>query len=184
MNRRTVLAGVGSVVGLSASGCLGGATDAHETDPEMTLSIASVDDDPEPLSFGIEPVEEALSETDVPTLDIAVENEGDEPATWTQSQSEFAFPQRQVTDELEVGLEDEVAAAVLDDGGCARIERGIARDDVKVETVLEPGDAIEQRYAVAPVDEELGDSCPEPGTYRVAHEYGEHGTWGFELELQ
>lgn len=183
MDRRTILAGVGTAVGLSASECLGGATDASETDSEMTLSIAP-DDDPEPLSFGVELLEETLSKADVPTFEIAVENAGGEPATWVQSQSEFAFPQRRVTDELEIGLEDEVTAALLDDGGCARMERRIACDDVEVETVLEPGDAIEQRYAVAPVDEEPEDSCPEPGTYRAAHEYGEHGPWGFELELR
>ncbi|WP_394742028.1 hypothetical protein [Natronococcus roseus] len=135
MNRRTVLAGVGTALGLSGSGCLGEATDASETDPAITLSLASVDDDIDPLSF-------------------------------------------------EIGLADEVDAALLDEEGCARLERRIARDDVEVETVLEPGDAIEQRYAIAPVDEELTDSCPDPGTYRAAHEYGEHGTWGFELELR
>ncbi|ELY54142.1 hypothetical protein C491_20162 [Natronococcus amylolyticus DSM 10524] len=184
MNRRTVLAGVGTALGLSASGCLGEATDATDaSDPEMTLSLGSMDDDIDPLSFEIESLEEGLSETDVPTLEIAVENVGDEPATWTQSQSEFAFPQRRVTDELEIGLADEVDAALLDEEGCARLERRIARNDVEVETVLEPGDAIKQRCAVAPVDEELTDSCPDRGTYRTAHEYDEHGTWGVRARV-
>jgi len=173
------------------AGCLGtnetpsesDLNESGETYSSMALSLESVADDLEGLSFNTDVISNKLSETEVPTLGIAVENTGTERATWTQAQSEFAFPQRYVDGSIGIGLKKEVTARLLDEDGCARMEDGIARDDVTVTTQLDPGDSIEQRYAIAGVSNELADPCPSPGTYRVGYVYGDHGEWGFEFEL-
>lgn len=192
MNRRAALVCIcGATIPLTA-GCLGTNETPGESDPNesgetsssMTLSLESVADDLEGLSFSIAVISEELSETEVPTLGIAVENTGTERAMWTQAQSEFAFPQRYVDDSIEIGLKREVTARLLDEDGCARMEDGIARDDVTVTTQLDPGDSIEQRYAIAGVSNELADPCPATGTYQVEYVYGDHGQWGFEFELE
>lgn len=151
----------------------------------MTLSLDAVDDDPEPLSFEIDVIGDQLTDTTFPTLDIAVENAGDRTATWHQAQKEFVFPGRSTTpDGLAIGLEGEVTGLANDEEGCARVEFGIGRDSVEIETNLDPGDAFEQRYAIIGVDEHLDGRCPEPNTYRTEYEYGDHGTWGFEFRLE
>ena len=185
MKRRTVLAGVAGSTTTALTGCLGNTTgDSPNGSKEMAFSLASIDDDPDPLAFEIGVVDETLSDDSVPTFDVPVENVGEETAEWTGTGDEFAFPQRYVTDELVIGLEEEVTARLIDEDGCARTEWGIDRDDVEVETTLEPAESMEQRYAVAGVDEEMDEPCPEPGAYRAEYEYGDHGTWGFEFELE
>ena len=192
MNRRTALVYICSATISLTAGCLGtnetpsesDLNESGETSSSMALSLESVADDLEGLSFNIDVISDKLSETEVPTLGIAVENTGNERATWTQAQSEFAFPQRYINDGIEIGLKEEVTARLLEEDGCARMEDGVARDDVAVTTRLDPGDSIEQRYAIAGVSNELADPCPSPGTYRVGYVYGDHGKWGFEFELE
>ena len=185
MKRRTVLAGVAGSTATALTGCLGNRTgDSSNGSAEMAFSLASVDDDPEDLSFEVEVIDEVLSDGSVPTFDVAVENVGEETAEWTGTGDEFAFPPRSVTDELVIGTEDEVTASLIDEDGCARTEWGIGRDDIKIETALEPAESMEQRYAVAGVDEEMDEPCPESGTYRTEYEYGGHGTWGFEFAVE
>ena len=150
---------------------------ANETTARR-LSLVSVDNDPFPLSFDIEVITEEWSDTEVPTLDIAVDNLGNETTTWTQSGSEFAFPQRHVEDGIGIGLQSEVTPGLLDRDGCARMEYGVGRDDVVVTTELAPGDSIEQRYAIAGVDSDLDEACPPSGTYRAEYVYGDLGEWG------
>lgn len=192
--RRTLLAAITWSGMAVTAGCLGDqqddtdapADDGGSSSNENTnrvVSIESVDDDPEFLSFEIDIIRSEWTDTEVPTLDIAVENTGDGTATWTQAGSEFAFPKRSIADGMSIGLVEEVTGGLLDGEGCARIERGIGRDHVEVTTELEPGDSIDQRYAIAGVDEALDGICPSPGTYRADYEYGDHGEWGFEFEL-
>ena len=147
------------------------------------LSLTSVDENLGPLSFDIDLINEEWSDTEMPTLDIAVKNWGDETVTWTQAEAEFAFPQRHVDDGIGIGLESEVTAGLLDRDGCVRMDYGVGRDDVVVTTELEPGDSIEQRYAIAGVDKDLIEACPSPGTYRAEYVYGDLGEWGFDFEL-
>ena len=192
MNRRAALVYICSATIPLTAGCLGtnetpGESDLNEngeTSSSMTLSLESVADDLEGLSFNIGVISDELSEAEVPTLDIGVENTGTERATWRQAQSEFAFPQRYINDGIEIGLREEVTARLRNEDRCARMEDGIAQDDVAVTTQLDPGDSIEQRYAIAGVSNELADPCPSPGTYRVGYVYGDHGEWGFEFELE
>lgn len=149
----------------------------------MSFSVKGVDADPDPLRFEIDVISNGWTETEVPTLDILVENTGDETATWTGAGAEFAFPKRRVVDSIQIGLEGEVTPRLLDKDGCARMERGIDRDDLQVMTELVPGNSIKQRYVIAGIDSALRGSCPSPGTYRTESMYGGHGECGFEFEL-
>lgn len=179
MNRRQVLASAGFGLSSTTAGC----TVLGQT--ELTLSLISRNDDPDILSFDIEVVEDTLSDDGFPTLDISVENVGEERATWEQAGNDFAFPGRSVTGGgLVIGVEDEIETRLLEGGGCARVERGIDRDDVLVTTTLEPGESIEQRYGIAGSDYELDERCPESGSYRATSRYGSHSSWAFRFEFE
>lgn len=205
-NRRALLALLGGSGLALTAGCLGDITEAgnddddngssdqndsnengngsdHNDAVEMTLAIGEVDDDPHPLSFDLDMISDKLSETEIPRLDITVENTGDDTATWTQTGSEFAFPSRGTDDGISIGLENEIAGALMDADGCARTEFGIERDDITITTELEPGESIEQRYAMAGSDVNLDDACPPTGSYRADYQYDQIGTWGFEFQL-
>ncbi|TYL36992.1 hypothetical protein CV102_19770 [Natronococcus pandeyae] len=181
MNRRQVLASASLGLSPATAGC----TVLAQT--ELTLSLISRNDDLDVLSFDIAVVEDTVSDDEFPTLEISVENVGEETATWEQAGNDFAFPGRSVTGTgggLVIGLEDEIETRLLEGGGCARVERGIDRDDVLVTTNLEPGESIEQRYGIAGSDYELDERCPEPGSYRATSKYGDHGSWAFRFELE
>ncbi|MDG5818527.1 hypothetical protein [Natronococcus sp. A-GB7] len=179
MNRRQLLASAGLGLSPAITGC----TALGQT--ELTLVLVSTNDDLDILSFDIEVIEDTLSDDSFPTLDISVENGSEETAAWEQAGNDFAFPGRSVAGGgLVIGLEGEIETQLLEGGGCARVERGIGRDDVLITTDLEPGESIEQRYGIAGSDYELDERCPEPGIYRTTYKYGDHGSWAFRFELE
>lgn len=201
MNRRAVLAyaSTGFVGGLS--GCLSGSIPvgddesetetpgSADTNTDMRLSLTSMDEGPGPMTFDIDVVEDQLTSSTVPLLDISVENTGDEKATWlyrpTVGENEdLAFPcERATPDKLTIGLEPEVTRLLVDDVGCARTETELDRGDVPLEAELVPGEAVEQRYAIAGYEPKLDGACPPAETYRIDCPYEDHGRWGFEIEL-
>lgn len=200
MNRRTVLtcAFAGLVGGLS--GCLSGRIPASDDQARtetlssddastgMRLSLTGMDDGPAPLTFDIDVVEGQLTSSTVPLLDISVENTGDETVTWLHApavgEDEIVFPCQLATpDKLTIGFEAEVNRLLVDDAGCARTETELDRGDVPVEAELPPGDALEQRYAIAGYEPKLADACPPEERYRFDCPYEDHGQWGFEIEL-
>ncbi len=71
---------------------------------------------------------------------------------------------------------------LVDSAGCRRVE-GIVVDDIDVTTELEPRDRLEQRYAVVGHESAFEGACPPTGTYRIENQYGDVGTWGFEIAL-
>lgn len=208
MNRRTVLAraSAGLVGGLS--GCLSedvpdsddtSGTETPSNDDastEMRLSLTSVDDGLEPLIFSVTVVEDQLTSSTVPLLDISVENTGDDPVTWlyapnTGLPSEVVYPcTESVPDKLTIGHEDELTRLLVEDGDCARTEREIDRAQAPKATELGPGNTLEQRYAIAGNEEKIDGHCPPVDTYRVGCMYHhsdpieEFGRWGFNIELR
>lgn len=189
MNRRTAFtrASLGLVGCLS--GCLGwgGGDRANEG---MRLSLATVDDGPEPLAFEIDVTADRLRAHEVPKLAITVENTGEETVSWAQADSTsgrtpgIVFPSRKTTpDELAIGLKPEIAERLVEHGNCARIEAEIDRTGVPTVTELDPGDELRQRYAVAPREQTLNGDCPSIDTYRAEWEYDDYGIWGFEMSL-
>lgn len=180
MKRRRVLAGAGSALASAVAGCL------EDDATARMLSLASVDDGPDRLSFDVDVIESQLSESEIPLLDISAENVGTQAATWTQASAEFVFPARSTTPDniLAIGLEDEVRGLLVDSDGCARTQHGVGRDDVEVTTELLPGEAFEQRYAMAGHGSHVEESCPPADTYRAEFGYDDHGVWGFEVTVE
>jgi len=201
MNRRRFLAITLASGGIVLTGCVEAGDDTRESsdgktqnavtsscDPgqALTLCLESIDEAVSPLSFDVDVINDQLTETDVPVLEIRVANTGTETATWTQAMDEFAFPARTTEPGyLAIGLEEEIEMQAVDGGECVRVERGIGRDDVAITTELAPGDSLEQRYGIAGDERGLdGRQCPPDETYRTEYRYGDHGTWGFEFTLQ
>ena len=189
MNRRSLLASIAGT-GATLAGCIGEIdyggdpkNDRSNDMPTMTVSIDLVDEGPDSLTFDITLQEDALTGTSAPTFDIAVNNTGDETASWSQAGDDFAFPARTAGDTIAIGSETEIESGLMDADGCARVESGIGRDHVEVTTELEPGEELKQRYALAGRDDAIDNACPPTGIHRAEYEYGNHGTWGFELEL-
>ncbi|WP_143825106.1 hypothetical protein [Natrinema ejinorense] len=184
MNRRGFLAGVGGSCLTAMSGCF--ATDVGRT-PQV-LSLASVDCDPEPLSFEITLLDEKLTETDVPKLDITVTNLGKKPVGWTYGGGfgELPFPERVYSedDNLVIGLEEHIQSQLLDTSrGCARLKHFSAANGFQ-KTSLEPAETITNRYAIVGIAGNYKGVCPEPGSYRMKHGFGDYGKWGFKVKLK
>lgn len=200
MNRRTVLTCAFAGLGGGLSGCLNEGTPAgddtsgtetpsnDDANTDMRLSLTGVDDGPGPLSFDIDVVENQLTSSTMPLLDISVENTGDDRATWLHApavgEDEIVFPcQRATPDKLTVGFEAEVLRLLIDDVGCARTETELDRGASPLEAELAPGDTLKQRYAIAGFEPTLDDVCPPEEKYRFDCPYEDHGRWGFEIEL-
>lgn len=206
MERRKFLLGIGSAAVVSASGCMdsiaergnlnGGGTDTESgrtggaNEPvQMKLSLVSADAGPGPLSYDVTVTGNQLSATAVPNLEIAVENTGDESVRWsyTGQTSDLPFPQGvhdTETGTLVVGLDEEIRSQLMEaDSGCARVDEFVGADGIK-NTTLDPGQRHEREYAVVGVDGELSAGCPKPDTYRIEEEFGDLGTWGFDVRLE
>lgn len=187
----------GSGLSLTA-GCLGDTTergDSNDEDDsdddvnlaEMTMTLVSIDDDLDSLSFEIEVLETQLTGTNFPTMEIAVTNTGDETASWFYggSSTDIPFPQGIGSDPggLVSGRDSNVEAQLVDvDDGCARVEY-FDRDDAQMEAGLDAGDTYDETYGIAGSDSSLEGVCPDVGTYRFEFSYDDHGSWGFEIEL-
>lgn len=189
MNRRKLLSiASGSNVALII-GCVGNEQNGEETndvqqEEKRFLSLYSVDENLEMLSFNIDFIEQELSERKMPRLHIAVENKGDEIVSWEQSGYDYAFPGISTEPPgLAIGYEDTVSHLVLDEPGCLRVI-GIEKDSVIVETKLEPNEKIDDIYGVVGSESRLEGTCPSPGVYRSEWEYEEYGVWGFEIEVK
>jgi len=189
MNRREILVCASAGLGGGLSGCLRGGIPASDDGSEtetptsadastgMRLSLTGVDDGPAPLAFDVDVVEDRLTSSTMPLLDISVENTGDETATWLHApavgEDEIVFPCQHATpDNLTIGFEAEVNRVEVDDAGCVRTETELDRGASPVEAELAPGDALEQRYAVAGFAPNLDDVCPPDGSYRTDCPYG------------
>lgn len=84
---------------------------------------------------------------------------------------------------LVLGLEKEVQAQLTDASeGCSRVDGFVRADGIK-NTVLKADARIGKPYAIVGVDDELEGNCPNPGEYRMEHDIGDYGTWGFEFRL-
>ena len=155
----------------------------------MRLSLTGVDDGPEPLSFEVTVSDGQLSTTNVPMVEIAVENTGDETVSWSYagSVSDLPFPQGvhdSETGGIVLGLREEVRAQLMDvSGGCARVDQ-FARADAIESTALEANDRVERPYAIAGVGGELSGTCPPPDEYRMERELGDVGIVGFEFDVE
>ena len=205
INRRRLLAGLLSAGTLGLSGCIGdtsrepgeGSSDDGDGDRNggsdddsvaMTLTLVKSDDDPGPLAFAIDVRDDQLTKTSFPTVDISVENVGDERVEWGYGGSVQDLPVPQGRDDsdpegLVIGSEGNVERQLMDDeDGCARVEY-FDVDDGWVDVALDPGDEIGETYGISGIDSRLEEECPPPGTYRFEFEFGDHGDWGFELRL-
>lgn len=195
MNRRKFIVGVGSTGIVALSGCISAVSDVSgpntngSGESPMSLSLISVDNDPEPLSFEVTVSNDQLSTTEVPIVEIAVKNTGDETVSWSYGGgvSDLPFPQGvhdSDTGGLVIGLEDEVRAQLIDaSSGCARVDQFVQADGIK-NTVLNAGEQTKRSYAIAGVAGELNSTCPDPGEYRMKHEWGDFGMWGFNFTLE
>lgn len=200
MNRREILVCASAGLGGGLSGCLRGDIPASDDESEtetpasadpttgMRLSVTGVDDGPAPLAFDVDVIEDRLTSSTMPLLDISVQNIGDETATWLHrnavGEDPIVFPCEHATpDNLMIGFEDEVNRVKVDGAGCVRTETELDRGASPVEAELAPGDALEQRYAIAGFAPNLDDACPPEGGYRTDCPYEGHGRWGFEIEL-
>lgn len=195
MKRRKFLAGVGSTAIAAVSGCISGITDAGgpstsgSGESPMSLSLTSVDNVPEPLTFEVTVSNDQLSTTEVPIAEITVRNTGDATVSWSYAGgvSDLPFPQgvhSSDTGALVIGLEDEIRAQLIDaSSGCVRVDQFVRADGIK-NTILEAGEQSKRVYAIAGVDGELNSTCPSPGEYRMEHDFGDYGTWGFDFELK
>lgn len=185
-----MLAGIGGGALLAVGGCLGSVSGpASEESGPLTLSVVSVDSASDPLSYGVTVSNDRLAAAGTPVLDIAAENTGTETVRWsyTGQVGDLPFPQgvRDAgTGGLVIGLKPEVEAQLAETtDGCSRVEEFVTADGIK-NTVLAPGERIERSYAVAGVAAGLEGGCPDPGEYRMEHEPGSYGTWGFEFRLE
>ena len=200
MNRRRLLALLAAFGSASVGGCLGsiaelngdetddsldaGNEDSTDREDTRTLSLESVDDDLDELAFDVEFVTSNLSKTSIPKLDIRVENIGQGMVSWITGGKKFVFPEHGTTPPgLALSRESHIQEWLIDADGCRRIEQ-LALTDVAIENELEPGDVMEQRYAVVGGETALDDPCPPKDTvYRTEYEY-EVGTWGFEIRVE
>ncbi len=198
MDRRTCLGSIALSGILSLCGCLGDITDGgHEPDMsngnskdsnngnhEMNLSIVDIDDGLDPLSFELDQISSILSEDDVPWIDIRVENTGNSTVSWLQAETDFAFPATSTTPlGLAIGSERKIEGMLKDEKGCNRVD-GIPKDDISVETVIEPEEYLQDRYGIVTDSRNIDDLCPPPDTYRTEYTYDDLGTWGFDISLQ
>lgn len=185
MERRHFLIGFGSLWTVALTGCIGNVTGSGS----RTLTLTTVDDAPEPLSFEVSVSETELSSEKTPTLEISAENTGGDSVSWSYAgqTSDLPFPQAVhdlSTSGLVIGLQDEVQAQLMDvSTGCSRVDSFVSADGIQT-TTLAPNDRIEETYAIAGVNQELSDNCPETGTYRMEYEMSDFGTWGFEYKLE
>lgn len=126
-----------------------------------------------------------LTATEFPAFDVTVGNGGTGTATWSQVGTEHAFPtQRTTEDVLVIGTEQEIDEYLIDGVDCAQMGGSPQREETLVETRLEPGESISQRYVVVGNNNVLVGECPASGTYRAESEYDGIGEWGFEFELR
>lgn len=200
VDRRTLLAGAGIALTSSVVGCLGGdgasgdngSADDDDTPSDesiaMNLSLTSEDDDLGSLAFEIEMIDEQFTETQFPTLTIAVTNTGDESVTWGYGGSVQDLPVPQgvlsTPSGLVIGRNGNVEAQLVDtDEGCARVEY-FAKDGGIVDVTVEPNETIEETYGISGIESGLDDMCPSPDTYRFEHDYGDQGEWGFEVTVE
>ena len=186
MDRRKFLVGVGSTGIVGLSGCINAITDASgpntngSGESPMHLSLTSVDDAPEPLSFEVTVSNDQLSTRDVPIVEIAVENTGNETVSWSYGGgvSNLPFPQGVHNSEIGgivIGLEEEVRAQLMDiSGGCARVDQFTQADAIK-NTTLEANNQIKRSYAIAGVGGELSGNCPPP--QRLSDGGRHRGVW-------
>lgn len=204
MERRKFVMGIGSTAVVSASGCLGniskqgqdsrGAPTEAEgggktSDPvQMNFSIRSVDTGPGPLSYEVDVISSVLSTTSIPSLEVMVENTGDESVNWAYAGQVGQLPLRQgvhtKSETLVIGLDEEIRSQLEgSDTGCARVDEFVSADGIK-NTSLDPGQHRKQKYAIAAVAGKMSMECPDETTYRIEDELGDYGTWGFEFQLQ
>lgn len=195
MKRRKFLAGLGSTAIVAVSGCISGITDASgphtngSGEVPMRFSLTSVDNVSGPLSFEVTVSNDQLSTTEVPIVEIAVKNTGNETVSWSYGGgvSNLPFPQGvhdSETGGLVIGLEEEVRAQLIDaSSGCARVNQFTQADAIK-NTTLEANKQTKKSYAIAGVAGELSGNCPPPGDYRMEEDIGEYGTLGFNFTLE
>lgn len=199
MNRREILVYASAGLGGGLSGCLNGRVPASDDESGtetansadatgMRLSLTSMDDGPGPLAFDVDVVEHLLTFSSTPLLDISVENTGNETATLLYApavgEDEIVFPCQHATpDKLVVGFEAEVNRVTVDGEGCVRTETELDRGSSPLVAELAPGDALENRYAIAGFAPNLNDVCPPEESYRFGCPYQDYGRWGFEVEL-
>ena len=189
MNRRKFIASGGSTVLVGLSGCISALNTDDGGKSPMYLSLTSVDEAPDSLSFEVAVSKDQLSTTDVPIVEIAVKNTSDETASWSYGGgiSDLPFPQGvrdSDTNGLVIGLEDEVRAQLTDaPSGCARVDY-FARADGSQNTVLKASGQTKRSYAIASVAGELNGTCPDKGEYRMEQEFGDFGVWGFNFSLE
>ena len=195
MKRRNFLVGVGSTGIVGLSGYINGITDASgpntngSGESPMHLSLTDVDDAPEPSSFEVTVSNDQLSTTELPIVEIAVKNTGDETVSWSYGGgvSNLPFPQGvhdSATGGVILGLEEEVRAQLMDvSSGCARVDQFTQADAIK-NTTLEANTQVKRSYAIAGVAGELSGNCPPSGEYRMEYELGDFGMVGFEFKLE
>lgn len=200
MNRRTILASSGVILGGALAGCTGikenlsnsdtsptdGEKEDTEGDKSMLFSIGAVKPNPDPLAGEITVISGRLDASEFPRVKIAIENRGNEPMTWEDSSPESVFPPVLPTPSggLQFGKAENFTDRLMDAEGCARTETRLKRDAIARETTLEAGESMEEEYGLVGVDSELEHGCPEPGTYELSYEYDDIGTWGFEFRLK
>lgn len=192
MNRRTVLASASVCLAGGVSGCLGGLRSGGDDEPEvrMRLSVTGVGDGPGPLAFRVDVVDDRLTASTVPVVDITMTNTGDEQVKWLHTStgvgsiSEIVFPPTEtMPDKLTLELEEEVTGQLVGDEDCARTEDGIRRGQAPHDAWIGAGEVFGQRYAIAGNDQKLMGSCPPKTSYRARDNYGGVGTWSFRFEL-
>lgn len=185
MERREVLTVMGSLGTVAVSGCLGSATGNNS----RSLTITTVDQPPEPLSFEVSVSEAELSSETMPTLEISAENTGEDTVSWpyTGQIGNLPFPQGRhdaSNGVLVIGLQEEVRAQLMDvSDGCSRVNSFLTADGIQT-TSLGSGDRVRETYATVGVNQELNGNCPDTGTYRMENEMGDLGTWGFKFRLE
>lgn len=192
MNRRTVLASTGTALTVPLSGCLGSLGWGSTADARIVEDIR-LDDHPGPLSYDITLQEDRLAEESLPSLDITVENVGDEPVTLrgiNRPDAIFKTSTPSVPDDVLV-LQDDVEwldehELWVGESGCRRSDEGTLRVSILRYMELEPGETATEQFFMFANSRAIDSQCPPADTYRFETWYPDNEAWdgwGFEFDL-
>lgn len=191
MDRRALLAyaTVPTVIGLA--GCIGDDDDddssnAGNDDGEPVLELQNLqpDDHPERASVTVEILEDQLTEDTFPTVEITVENTGDEPIDMDWQDPPFTPPwtaEDIVPDQLAIYPTEFITENLIDEPGSARIERVETYGDLQQDS-LDSGDSMAEEYGIVFVDGKLAD-WPDPGEYHAGAGLNVDDPRGLDFDL-
>lgn len=156
------------------------------TDGETVLELQKLepDDQPEQASVTVEVLDNRLTADTFPTVEITVEYTGDEPLSMSWWEPPYRPPwlsESIVPDQLAIYPTGFIVEHLVDEPGCARIEKVESGGDLQSDTI-DTGEMITEEYGIVFVEGKLRD-WPDPGNYRAPGGARVGERWGFDFEL-